>query len=228
MRSTLIRPLVVSGLMLAAIGCGSGRAHVETFSVRVRAQDDLGMPLANLQLSRAGAALGVTDARGERVLSLPGKEGQRVDLSASCPEPYNGPRERPSLLLQRALGPKGAEKPSELLLTCEAKEHVAVVAVKAQPNLPILLHGQPVGRTGPTGTAHVMLREAPGSAFQLTLDTSGRPELRPERPSRVFTVTQHDAFAVWDQAFESGRKSPSKRRTRAKTAAVLDPTPPAP
>jgi len=210
------------------MSCGTGGARAETFSVRVRAQDDLGMPMANLQLALAGAPLGVTNASGELVLQLPGKEGQRVDLSASCPEAYNGPRERPTLLLQRSVGPDGAAKPSELVLTCESKEHVAVVAVRAQPNLPILLQGQPVAHTGPTGTAHVMLREPPGSAFQLTLDTASRPDLRPAHPSRIFTVTQQDAFAVWDQPFELTKKPVAKKRTRAKSPTVLDPNPPAP
>jgi hypothetical protein len=216
---------------LLALGCGTGGAAAETFAVRVRAVDDLGMPLANLQLSLAGASLGGTDARGERLFQVPGKEGQRLDLGATCPEAYTGPRERPTLLLSRVPGPEGEGKPRELLLTCESREHVAVVAVKTQPNLPILLHGQPVARTGATGTAHVMLREPPGSAFQLTLDTAGRPELRPESPSRVFTVTQRDAFAVWEQPFETGKKSPAKapkKRARPRTAAVLDDSPPAP
>jgi len=132
--------------------------------VRVRALDDLGMPLANLQLGFGDAPLGATDAAGERVFRVPGKEGQRVDLSATCPDAYTGPRERPSLLLSRGLGPEGADKPNELILTCESREHIAVVAVKSQPNLPILLHGQPVARTGPTGTAHVMLGQPPRAA----------------------------------------------------------------
>ena len=215
-------------LACAAAGCNVGGARAETFAVRVRSVDDYGSPLSNLQLALAGAALGATDPNGQLLFRVPGKEGQRVELSAACPETFHGPRERPTLLLQRSAGPDGQDKPSELVLTCEANEHVAVVAVKAQPGLPIVMHGQTVARTGPTGTAHVMLREPPGSAFQLTLDTAGRPELRPENPSRVFTVTQHDAFAVWEQTFEAGKKPQIKKRTRAKHAAALDVSPPAP
>lgn len=232
MRKSLIQscvPAAISGwLISAAVGCNAGAGHSETFAVRVRAVDDYGMPLPNLQLALGTGSLGATDDSGQRTFRVPGKEGQRVELSAACPEAFHGPRERPTLLLQRATGPDGADKPSELVLTCEANEHVAVVAVKTQPNLPIVLHGQTVARTGPAGTAHVMLREPPGSAFQLTLDTGNRPELRPENPSRVFTVTQQDAFAVWDQPFETGKKPAPKKRVHAKRTAALDDTPPAP
>ena len=95
---TLMRTWVL-GSALLALGCAAGGAQSETFAVRVRALDDLGMPLANLQLSLAGASLGATDAKGEHVFQVPGKEGQRVDLGATCPEAYTGPRERPTLLL---------------------------------------------------------------------------------------------------------------------------------
>ena len=230
MRNPLIKSFAfaaVSGwLTCATVGCNAGGAQAETFGVRVRSVDDYGSPLPNVQLALSGTSLGATDAAGQREFRVPGKEGQRVELSAACPATFHGPRERPTLLLQRA--PDGADKPSELVLTCEANEHVAVVAVKTQPGLPIVMHGQTVARTGPSGTAHVMLREPPGSAFQLTLDTAGRPELRPENPSRVFTVTQRDAFAVWEQPFETGKKPQPKRRARAKPAAALDGSPPAP
>lgn len=220
--------------LLAASGCNQDVAQNASYAVLVRALDDLGRPLADVQLSAAGQALGATDAQGQRALSLPGVEGQRVDLVASCPQHYVGPRERPAFLLKRIRNLQGnlSDQPIEVNLTCDATNHIALVAVQtAQAGLPIMLRGQVVAQTSEAGTAHVMLREPVGNSFQLTLDTSTKPDLRPESPTRMFTVTHQDAFAVWDQAFEQEKKAPSsapRRRAKRRGTPVTALPPPAP
>jgi hypothetical protein len=113
-------------------------------------------------------------------------------------------------------------------VTCDAKEHVSLVAIRTgQPNLPVLLHGQTVALTSSTGTAHVVVREAPGSAFELTLDTSAKRNLRPGSPTRTFSVAERDGFTLWDQPFEfekAGRLPKKQRKKPAPTA----PAPPEP
>jgi len=196
----------------------------------VRAVDDLDNPLPGVALRIGAVALGVTDASGQRNLSIPGSEGQRVDVVATCPVGYEGPREPPTLALKRVQNLQGSgTQPIELRLICEAKEHVEVVAVRSgQPGLPILLRGQQVAYTSSTGTAHVLVRDAVGSSFQLTLDTGAKPELRPESPTRMFTVAQRDAFSVWDQPFEVEKKVTPKKRAKHKRGRVLDTAPPVP
>lgn len=214
-------------IALAAIGCNQGVTERAGYAVLVRATDEVGKPLPGVQLSAAtGEALGVTDARGQHSLSMPGVEGQRVDLAATCPEGYSGPRERPAFLLKRMRDAQGepSDQAIEVGLTCNATEHVALVAVQTgQAGLPILLRGQVIGQTSELGTAHVMLREPIGKAFQLTLDTSARPELRPDNPTHLFSVTHQDAFSVWDQPFEQEKRSSSaaarKRQKRRAGAA---------
>lgn len=215
-------------LLLAFIsGCEKAAVQSERYAVSVQAVDDLGKPLPGLQLGAAGTSLGVTDGAGRKSFEIPGVEGQRVDLSATCPERYSGPRERPAFLLKHTRGGDGnADKPIEVSLTCDAKEHLALVAVQTgQAGLPIMSHGQVLGQTSETGTAHVMLRDATGKTFQLMLDTSAKPELHPENPTRTFTVTQKDAFSVWDQPFEVEKKASAsetrkKRKARAASAAA--------
>lgn len=209
---------------LALAACDKLPGNVSQYPVLVRAFDQLGKPLANVQLSAAGQPLGATEASGERSLTLPGAEGDRVDLSAVCPPGYAGPRERPSLLLEKSEGPQapGAQAPSgsrpiELTFTCDSPEQVALIAIRtAHPNLPVMLRGQTVALTSSTGTAHVLVREAAGNSFQLTLDTSSRQDLRPESPARTFTVTQRDAFAVWNQPFELEKMRPPPKRLHRK------------
>jgi len=207
-RSPLL--FAVAWTAVAAIGCNQGAIESASYAVLVRATDDAAKPLPGVQLSAAGQALGVTDARGQHALRMPGTEGQRVDLSATCPSGYAGPRERPAFLLKRVRDAQGepSDQPIEVSLTCNATEHVALIAVQTgQAGLPILLRGQVVGQTSELGTAHVMVREPVGKGFQLMLDTSARPELRPDNPTRLFSVTHQDAFSVWDQPFEQEKRA---------------------
>jgi hypothetical protein len=196
----------------AASGCNQATTESATYAVLVRATDEVARPLPGVQLSAAGQVLGVTDERGQHALRMPGAEGQRVDLAATCPSGYSGPRERPAFLLKRVRDAQGepTDQPIEVGLTCNATEHVALVAVQTgQAGLPILLRGQVVGQTSELGTAHVMVREPIGKGFQLMLDTSARPELRPDNPTRLFSVTHQDAFSVWDQPFEQEKRAGS-------------------
>lgn len=213
-------PRMFSALGLcAALSCGQGLSEGASYAVLVRATDEVGKPLPGVQLSAADKPLGVTDARGEHALRMPGAEGQRVDLVASCPSGYTGPRERPAFLLQRVRDAQGepSDRPIEVNLTCDATEHVALVAVHTgQAGLPILLRGHVVGQTSELGTAHVMVREAVGKGFQLVLDTSARPELRPDNPTRLFSIGHQDAFSVWEQPFEQEKRSSAAARKRQK------------
>jgi hypothetical protein len=215
------------------LGCGSA-GQTSSYAVVVRALDDLDIPLPGVALKIGSVALGVTDAAGQRNLSVPGSEGQRVDVVATCPTGYEGPREPPTLALKRMQSLQGSgTQPIELRVICQSKQHLEVVAVRSgQPGLPILLRGQQVAYTSSTGTAHVLVRDAVGSSFQLTLDTGAKPELRPESPTRMFTVAQRDAFSVWDQPFESDKKiTGSKKHAKhkpgkGKLSAAAPPAPP--
>ena len=211
------------GLLVAAaaIGCVQSPAENAGFAVLVRATDEVGKPLPGVQLSASGQALGLTDALGQHALRMPGVEGERVDLGATCPQGYTGPRERPAFLLKRMRDAQGelSDLPIEVGLTCNATEHAALVAVQSgQPSLPILLRGEEIGQTSELGASHVLVREPVGKAFQLTLDTSSRPELRPANPTKLFVVTHQDAFTVWEQAFEQDRRSARKRQKRRSAA----------
>lgn len=217
---------------IAAVGgCTQDAAQGSSYAVMVRAVDDLGRPLAGVQLSAAGVGLGATDASGQRTLSIPGTEGQRVDLVARCPERYTGPRERPAFLLKHVRNLQGgvSDQPIEVNLTCDATDHVAVIAIHTEHGgLPVLLRGQAVAQTSEAGTAHVMVREPVGNSFQLTLDTSANPHLRPESPTHMFTVTHQDAFSVWDQPFELEKVAPRRKRRRPKRPSAPPPPPPPP
>jgi hypothetical protein len=203
-------------------GCKGLQSKVSDYPVLVHVADDLGKPLANVQLSAAGKPLGATEVSGERSLSLPGIEGQRVALKVVCPPGYAAPHEPPAVVFKSTQNPQTPGLQAiELSVTCAAKERVSLIAIRTgQPNVPVMLRGQAVALTSTTGTAHVIVREAPGSAFELTLDTSGKSNLRPESPSHTFTVAQRDGFAVWDQPLELEKPGRASRRQHKKAASA--------
>lgn len=48
-----------------------------------------------------------------------------------------------------------------------------------------------------------------------SLDTSGRPELKPQKPSRVFELTERDAILIFDQSFATPKRARMARPPRA-------------
>jgi len=219
----------LAGVLAAA--CDKPQNRVSPYPVLVRAVDDVGKPLPGVALLVAGRELGATEASGEKLLTMQGTEGQRIDFSAGCPSGYDGPRERPTLLLKRvqSLEMPGIQ-PIELNLTCDAKEHVSLVAIRTgRAGIPIRLRGQQVAQTSESGTAHVYLKEPVGNAFQLTLDTNAMELLRPESPKRIFNIAQRDTFTVWDQPFEEEKRPPpppAKRKWKRKARPEAPPPPP--
>jgi hypothetical protein len=221
MRSTVIGFVIATAALVGA--CSTKPAD---FPVLVRALDDQGGAVANVELAVAGSARGVTDPAGQRMLSLPGKEGDRLLFVATCPLNYDAPAQQPALVLKR----NADAQPMELKVVCPSKEHVAVVAVRTGQTgagVPILLRGQQVALTSATGTAHVLVREPVGTAFQLTLDTGAKPGLRPASPTREFTVPERDGFTVWDQPLRSGaaNKRPKPRSLGPAVAPTQIPEP---
>ena len=218
----------------AATACQDVGSRVSSYPVLVHAYDDGSNPLPGVQIAGLGRELGATEESGDRLMTLQGTEGQRISLSATCPAGYAGPREQPVLLLKRvqSLQAPGIQ-PIEVSLTCDAKEHISIVAIKTgRAGIPINLRGQAVALTSSSGSAHVMLREPVGTTFQLTLDTSAAEDLRPESPTRMFTIGQRDAFTVWDQPFAQEKKPPpppvKKKWKRKAPAPPAEPPPPPP
>jgi hypothetical protein len=136
-------------------GCKGLQSKVSDYPVLVHVADDLGKPLANVQLSAAGKPLGATEVSGERSLSLPGIEGQRVALKVVCPPGYAAPHEPPAVVFKSTQNPQTPGLQAiELSVTCAAKERVSLIAIRTgQPNVPVMLRGQAVALTSTTGTA---------------------------------------------------------------------------
>jgi hypothetical protein len=185
---------------------------VRDYEVTLAISGDPGRPLADVEVSHGSAPIGRSGPDGTVHLLLRGREGRAVALRVRCPDGYRSPSEPISIVL-RQLGEPGVRP--EWRARCEPLLRTLVIAVRAEggPNLPVSLLGREVARTDALGAAHVLVRSAPETTVELTLDTSASPALRPHDPSARFEVPDHDDVAVFSQAFEAPRPARAPRRT---------------
>jgi hypothetical protein len=181
------------------------------FPVIFKAESDPGTPLPGVKISFRNKLLKETDATGVASLSLQGAEGSRYELTVACPEGFRSPDAPTAVTLRRMAQNRAAE----FSVSCPPSQRSAVVIVNAEkgPDLPVLYLGKELARTGPTGIAHVLMTFAPGTRFDLTLDTSTSAEkLLPENPTKAFVVGERDDILVFNQAFNIEKKKPRKIR----------------
>lgn len=225
-RSLITPPLAAVALSCAAIGCQQGPS-VRAYPLVVEAVAD-GKPLAGLQVRLHERELGATDAAGSFATELRGEEGQRVKLQVACPDGYREP-EQPAPLTLRTMAALPSEDgqgepalaATRVSVECLPDQRMAVLVVRAdgKPNLPILVHGEEVGRTSADGVGHAMLELEPGAELHVSLDTSSLPVLRPKNPARRFRIADEDSILVFDQPFEE-RVVEKKRKRRKKKKVV--------
>ncbi|HLU65151.1 MAG TPA: hypothetical protein VKZ63_02680 [Kofleriaceae bacterium] len=211
--------------MTAAAGACHRAPPRDSFRVTVSVRSDAGDPIAGAEIASARRVVGKTGAAGSLVLDLRAREGAQVPLRASCPAGYHSP-DATALVLRRLRGGAATEPaPLAVSFVCRPTTRQAAVVLRAagQPDLPVHLHGTELARTDEHGIAHALVTAPAGSTLTLTLDTSGRPRLRPQNPSLTIRLDDADDLFVLDQPFEveeppQDRKPPRRRRRAARPA----------
>jgi hypothetical protein len=168
-----------------------------------------------------GDAIGTTDALGRLTLQVQGQEGDRLPVALECPDGFNGPTGGSPLALTSGSGPLALE------LTCELELREAVVLVHAAgeaSRLPVKVDGVVVGQTDALGFAHLHVRAAPDSEFEVSLDTSANERLSPVNPVRRYRLLRSDELFVLDTTFQEPKASSRKRRASAKRRPAVTPT----
>jgi hypothetical protein len=89
--------------------------------------------------------------------------------------------------------------------------------------VPIRFRDREIARTDADGVAHVLLTMAPGTRFQLDLDTSAHPRLRPRDPTQSFEMPDADQLFVFD--YQPIASPAPKKKRRKRTAAAPPPGP---
>lgn len=192
-------------------------SKTEVFAVLATSWTADGQPLPGLQILENGKVRGQTDGTGILFLQIRGRVGQTITLSGVCPKGYNSSNRDRAITLQHlsgfnndriASGPEVSWRCSSILQTT-----ALVIRAPTQPNLPIIVRGQHVGRTTVEGVGHLLLKEPAGSRLSVTLDTSQYPELIPQNPQRLFHIEERNTILIFDQRFTKEPRKKKRRKT---------------
>jgi hypothetical protein len=196
--------------LLAVLSLGCAERPTPLFMVGVRVESDPGVGLPGATLSMHGRQLGVTDATGLMVATLAGVSGETIELNVSCPSGFRQPTA--PLLVRLRPAQRASDRP-EYRVACPPLQRKLVVAVKAEPNLPLRVLGEEIARTDRFGVAHALLSVAPGDVVVVKLDTSAQASLMPRDPELRVVMPERDELVLFQQAFT---KPKPKRRPRVK------------
>ncbi|HEX2881060.1 MAG TPA: hypothetical protein VHO25_16120, partial [Polyangiaceae bacterium] len=183
-----LHPELLLAILLAA--CTSTAATAPC-PVQVTVSTEVGAPVSGATLRVNDRDVGITNATGELHFASNAPEGSMLSLSVRCPSGFEAVGAPIPVALRRLTALAGSNAPPALRqrLLCRSTEQTSVVVISTdQPALLVLLDGTPRTTTNSDGIAHIALRGKPDTTFEITLDTSTHPELRPQSPSRHFTL----------------------------------------
>jgi hypothetical protein len=195
--------------VLAGTGCKSLASFdpppLPPFRVAVVVEGDPGNPIAGAAIQQSSKVLATTGADGRAELSFRGADGDLVDASVKCPDGFQSPQKPLSVRISRLA--EGSKAP-EFKVSCPPSMRHVVVAIKTEngANLPVTYLGKVVAKTDASGAAHVAIDLPPGTGFAIGLDTTDATRIKPQMPSKPFTIGQSDDIFLWEQKFDIEKK----------------------
>ena len=206
-----------------AYGCSSvGGSDMSVQSrLSIRAQSTDGTPLAGvvLEVDKRRATSGED---GTVSLTVTGNEGERRELSVTCPENYETSTPRLTVSVRK---PTSASKTYHYDVSCTPLRHDVVIAVRATggPGLPVVFLGSVIARTNEDGVAHALLNVPAGESLRITLE-SQESGLLPSNPSFDFPAVGRDEVLSISEVFEPVPQ-PKVLRVRVRTTKKVDDRP---
>lgn len=211
------RALILIALCLAA--CEDAPEAPARYPFTFAAHAD-GEPLPAVQVLVNEQPVGTTNDDGLLRVDLTGPSGAQVRVQAVCPAGHRSADGAQIHNLRRvqAIDPATTARGIEVSFPCPPEHRAGVIVVRThdQVGVPVLLDGREIARTDESGVAHLHVAMAPGSTFQVQLDTRHNELLRPTSPSSSFTLPDHDEVFVVDQRFM--QEAPPRRRVRRPVA----------
>jgi len=220
----------IAAVMLFGIAgaCSGGSSDRAVFDLFFEAKNDTGQPVPGVVISGNGKQLGMTGAEGVLHAFVRAKDGSSLRARAVCPEGYREPVQPAPMRLRRFRSIDRSDR-GELRVTIECRATERLVALVVNTNkkadLPVLMDGREIARTNAEGVAHIALRVAPNSTFQVALDTSANEALRPKSPLGTFSVADSDSLVVFDQSFDEVVKRKKRHHRRKVKPPPEDPRP---
>jgi hypothetical protein len=201
--------LGVALLVVAGTGCKSLSSFdpppPPPFRVAVLVEGDPGNPIAGASIQQSSKVLATTGPDGRAQLTFHGADGDQVDTNVRCPDGFTSPQKPLSVRISRLAD--GSRAP-EFRVSCPPSMRHVVVAIRTDngANLPVTYLGKQVAKTDASGAAHVAIDLPPGTGFVIGLDTTDATKIKPQMPSKPFTVGQSDDIFMWEQKFDVEKK----------------------
>ena len=212
-----ITTLLFAALALQA--CSGSNRLPSRYELEIEASDDRGDPVRGVAIAIGDTRIGSTDDAGLLRAEVNASRGERFPLHAPCPDNYVDSEAPSQVIFGDTKGLKGqANARIQVQIVCSRRDRVAALLVHADGHagMPILIDGIAQGRTGPGGFAHIRLDLQPGAQFQVALDSSEHPKLRPIDPRRTMTLGSEDGLFVFDPVFREVEPQKKKRRRRTR------------
>lgn len=189
-----------------AVACAPA-ATPAPFPLHITVSTTAGAPVPAATIQINGHDAGTTNATGELRIASSSPEGSVMSLRVVCPAGYESASDSTSIALRRLATLDGTSSTPALRqrLICNATEQTSVVLVSSEPNLPLVINGTPQAITNASGIAHVTLRGKPNTPFELKLDTTPRPDLHPQNPTRTFTLNETATIFTFQQPLKAER-----------------------
>jgi hypothetical protein len=203
-------------LFLTALGCADAaiaadEASSTHYALTLSATGEEHDPLPGVRVFADDQLLGATQASGSVQLALQGREGERVPLRIECPASFRSPP-RPLVVGLWHANPGSPEPTFEVECAPFVHSYVVGIAAENGAHLPISYLNEPVGETDELGVAHVLVHAPSQEQVSLTLDTSDRPELRPQSTSLAFVAAESSELVLLQVKFAGPAP---RRRARA-------------
>ncbi len=220
---------VLSSSLLVALllpACAQSSSTASRYQLQFDAHDDRGDAIKGLVVSVGETRIGETDKNGILQAEVKAAKGDRYALHITCPKDYASSEMPEHILFRDTKGLAGKEHARiHVQVECARQERVAALLVHTDGRIgmPILVDGALQGRTGPGGFAHLRLDLRPGTQFEVAIDSSQYPELRPANPRRTMSLGTEDELFVFEPAFTETEVKKKKRRRRPKTSETQAP-----
>ena len=183
------------GLLLAC-DAGTEMGHERPYPFDLQVVSAPGETLAGAEVVASGKVLARSDARGMAHAVLSGREGARIRLQVKCPAGHRSTKESEEVVLRKSAD--GARP--QLTFTCPSVQQKLALVVRAAhaAGLPLTHRGTKLATLDAQGVAHVLLKGEPGDMFDVSIDTSTAPALRPAHPGGLFAIDASDQVALFE------------------------------
>jgi len=189
-----VRKLFAATILLA-LGCGS--VQQERFVLDLKTQSDDGQPLAGVVVYFKDRPMGESASAGELQLVVAAVTGQSLPLRFDCPKGFVAARDGVRVPLRTS-----GDNRYQVVLDCKPEKRKALIAIATNmANIPLFLGAEQVGVTNEFGVAHLAVARAEQDDFEIKMDTSSVPLLRPSSPVFQFKMPDHDESFIVQESF---------------------------